>query len=72
MALSVFLKHLQDSDSITSLGRPFQCLVTPSLKKFFLLANLNLPWHSLKLCSLVLIMSVHIPVMSIWQPALTG
>lgn len=32
----------------------FRCLITPPVKKFFLISNLNLPWHSLKLCSLVL------------------
>lgn len=32
----------------------FRCLITPPMKKFFLISNLNLPWHSLKLCSLVL------------------
>lgn len=42
------LKH----HSITSLGGPFQCLfnfLTLSVKKFFLIPNLILPWHNLRL-----------------------
>ena len=30
----------------TSLGNLFQCLTTLSVKKFFLISNLNLPWHT--------------------------
>ncbi|XP_063262498.1 collagen alpha-1(I) chain [Prinia subflava] len=37
-----FLKHLRDADSTTSLGSPFQCLITLCVKKFFLMANPNL------------------------------
>ena len=37
-----------DGDSPTSLARAFQYLSTPSEKKFFLLSNLNLPWHNLR------------------------
>lgn len=51
--VQLFLEHCQDST--TSLGSPVQCLITLSGKKLFLMANLNLPWHSLGLCPLVLL-----------------
>ena len=41
------LNTARDSDSTTSLGRPFQCLTTLSEKKFFLISNLNLLWYNL-------------------------
>jgi len=34
----------RDGDSPTSLGSLCQCITTPSVKKFFLISNLNLPW----------------------------
>jgi len=43
-----FLNTSRDGDSTTSLGSLFQCLTTLSVKKFFLISNLNLPWHSLR------------------------
>ena len=52
MSLSTTPKCLlnisRDSDSTTSLGSPFQHLVTLSEKKFFLTSNLKLPWHNLR------------------------
>jgi len=41
--LHVFLKTSGDGDFTTSLGSLFQCLTTLSVKKFFLISNLNLP-----------------------------
>jgi len=38
-----FLNTSGDGDSATSLDSLFQCLTTPSVKKFFLISNLNLP-----------------------------
>jgi len=43
-----FLNPCTDGDSSTALGSLFQCLTTLSAKKFFLIANLNLPWHNLR------------------------
>jgi len=43
----MFFEHLQDGDSTTSLGSLFQCLTTFSVKKFFLIFSLNLPWCNL-------------------------
>jgi len=43
-----------DGDSTTSLGSLFQCLTTFSVKMFFLISNLNLPWCNLRLFPLVL------------------
>ena len=39
-----FLNTPRDGDSTTTLGSPFQCLTTLSIKKFFLISSLNLPW----------------------------
>ena len=48
-------KHTsRDGDSTTSLGSPFQCLTTLSLKKLFLISHLNFPWCNLRLFPLVL------------------
>ena len=49
-----FLNTSRDADSITSLGSLFQFLTTLSAKKFFLLFNLNLPWHNLRPFLLIL------------------
>ena len=38
-----FLNISRDGDSTTSLGSLFQCLTILSVKKFFLVSNLNLP-----------------------------
>ncbi|KAK4826742.1 hypothetical protein QYF61_010995 [Mycteria americana] len=58
MSLSATSKRLlntsRDGDSTTFLGSLFQCLITLSLKTFFLISNLNLPWHKIRLFSLVL------------------
>lgn len=51
---SLSLKTFGNGDSTTSLDSPLQCLITPSVKKFFLVLNLNLPWWSSRLCPLVL------------------
>jgi len=43
-----FLNASRDGYSTTSLGSLFQCLTTLSVKKCFLISNLNLPWHNLR------------------------
>ena len=58
-AFKCFLNTSRDSDSTTSLDSPFQCLITFSEKKFFLLPNLNLPWCNLRLFPLVLLPVTH-------------
>ncbi|KAK4813638.1 hypothetical protein QYF61_014398 [Mycteria americana] len=52
--LHTFLNSSRDGDSTTSLGSLFQCLITLSVKKFFQIANLNLPWCNLRPFPLVL------------------
>ncbi|KAK4824165.1 hypothetical protein QYF61_011292, partial [Mycteria americana] len=42
------LNNSRDGDVTASLGSLFQCLTTLSVKKFFLISNLNLPWHNLR------------------------
>ena len=49
-----FLNTSRDGNSTTSLSSLFQCLTTLSVKKFFLISNLNLPWHNLRPLPLVL------------------
>ena len=49
-----FLNTSRDGDSTTSLGILFQCLTTLSVKKFFLISNLNLPWLNLRPFHLIL------------------
>ncbi|KAK4824542.1 LOW QUALITY PROTEIN: hypothetical protein QYF61_016146, partial [Mycteria americana] len=49
-----FLNSFRDGDSTTSLGSLFQCLTTLSVKKFFLISNLNLAWHNLRPFPLIL------------------
>lgn len=39
---------------LNQLGIPFQCLIILSVQKFFLIFNLNFPWHGLRLRPLVL------------------
>lgn len=46
--------HEKDSYSITSLCSLFQSLTTHSVKKFFLVSNLNFPWCNLRPCPLPL------------------
>ena len=46
-----FLNTSKDSDSTS----PFQCLIALLEKKFFLISNLNLPWHNSKPSALVLL-----------------
>lgn len=47
--------HFFPGDSTTFLANLFQCLSTPSVKKFFLKSNLNLPSCNLKPFSLILL-----------------
>uniref|UniRef100_A0A8D0EQ68 Nephronectin n=1 Tax=Strix occidentalis caurina TaxID=311401 RepID=A0A8D0EQ68_STROC len=42
------LNTSRDRDSTTSLGSPFQRLTTRSVKKYFLISSLNLPWRNLR------------------------
>jgi len=49
---SLASKVSRDGASTTSLGNPFQCLITFTVKDFFLISNLNLPSLSLKPSSL--------------------
>ena len=48
------LSTSRNGDSTISLGSLFQYFTTLSEKKFFLISNLNLPWHNLRLFSLIL------------------
>lgn len=48
------LKRLQDVNATTSLGSLFRCWITLSVKDFFLMSKLNLPWHSSMVFLLVL------------------
>ncbi|KAK4832969.1 hypothetical protein QYF61_026795 [Mycteria americana] len=45
---SLSSKQARDGDSTTSLGSLFQCLTTLSVKKFFLISNLNLSLRNLR------------------------
>ena len=45
---SQVLKVSRDGASTTSLGSLFQCFMTLTLKDFFLISKLNLPYFSLK------------------------
>ena len=49
-----FLNTSRHGDSTTSQNSLFQCLTTLSVKKFFLISNLNLPWCNLRPLPLVL------------------
>jgi len=49
-----FINTSRDGDSTTSLGSLFQCLTTLSVKKFFLISNLSLPWWNLRPFPLIL------------------
>jgi len=49
-----FLNTSRDGDSTTPLGSLFQCLTTLSVRKCFLISNLNSPWHNLRPFPLVL------------------
>ena len=68
-----FLNTFRDGDSTTSLGSLFQCLTTFSVNKFFLMSNLNLPWHNLRPFPLILspVTSERriwcVPVSGVWQ-----
>ena len=42
------LNASRDGDSTDTLGSPPQCPTTPSIKKFFLMSILNLPWCNLR------------------------
>ncbi|KAK4831211.1 hypothetical protein QYF61_016048 [Mycteria americana] len=50
----MFFNSSRDGDFTTSLDTLFQCLTTLSVKKFFLISNLNLPWCNLRPPPLVL------------------
>ena len=63
-----FLNTSRDGDSTTALGSLFQCLTTLSVKKFFLISNLNLPWCNLKPFPLVLSLATSIE----WGPGRQG
>lgn len=52
--IQAFLGHLQGWWLYHSLGSPFQCSTTPDMKEFLLMSILTLPWHSLRLCPLIL------------------
>ena len=60
------LKTSMDGYSTTSLGSLFQYLTTHTKKKFFLVSNLDLPWHKLKALPLVLSLALS-PVTSHWN-----
>jgi len=49
-----FLNTSRDGDLTASLGSLCQCITTLSEVNFFLISNLNLPWHNLRTFSLVL------------------
>ena len=49
-----FSNNSGDRDFTTPLRSPYQCLTTHSENNFFLLSNLNLPWHNLRPSPLVL------------------
>ena len=51
---SLALNTFRDGASPASLGILFQCLITLIINNFLLVSNLNLPFFSLKLLSLVL------------------
>ncbi|KAJ7426763.1 hypothetical protein WISP_12835 [Willisornis vidua] len=53
---SLSLNTSRDSDCITSLGSLSQSLNNLSGKKFFLMSNPKLLWHSFRLCPLVLLL----------------
>lgn len=48
------LNTFNDGTSTTSLGNPFQCLTTPTVKHFFLTCKLHLPSFGLKPSALLL------------------
>jgi len=54
----LFLKVSGHGDSTTSLGSLLQCLTNASMTEnnFFLIYNLNLPWHSIRPVPLVLLL----------------
>ena len=51
-----FLNTSRDGDSTTFLDSLFQCLTILSVMKFFLIPNLNLPWHNLRPLPLILLL----------------
>ncbi|KAK4823265.1 hypothetical protein QYF61_000232, partial [Mycteria americana] len=55
------LNTSKDGNSTTSLGSLFQCLRTLSVKKIFLISNLNLPWCNLR--PFLLILSLPVPML---------
>lgn len=57
---SNFLNMSRDSDSTTSLDSSFQCSTIISVKEFFPMSILNLPWHSLRFLGFFFKSSVNI------------
>ncbi|KAJ7422543.1 hypothetical protein WISP_37425 [Willisornis vidua] len=53
-----FLNPSKDGHSSTLLPSPFQCMKTPSMKKFSQISDLNLPWHNMRPFLLILLFSV--------------
>ena len=62
-----FLNTFRDGDSTASLGGLCHCLTTLSEKKCFLIANLNLPCHSLRPFPLVMEQLLLIPAAESWR-----
>lgn len=58
------LNTSRDGDSAASPDCAFQWLITPSVRKFIQISNLNLPWHGLKAMS----SCPHLPAPPGWQP----
>lgn len=50
--------YSKSGETTTFLGSLFQCFITPTIKNFFLVFNLNLPSSTLK--SLSLVLSLHV------------
>ena len=62
--LHIFEKTSRDGDSTTFLGSLFRCSTTLLVKKFFLISDLNLPWHNLRPFLLI-------PWLVTWEKRLT-
>jgi len=65
-----FLNISRDGATTTSLGSPFQCLITLLEKKFLLISNLNLSWLNLRPFPLLLslVMQEKRPTSTLPQP----
>jgi len=60
-----FLNTSRVGDSTTSLRSPFQCLTALSVKKCFLISNLNLPWCNLRPFPLILSHIMYVIMLSV-------